>query len=295
MKAIAIATIVVAVFAMPVLEAQCTWTSGPDTITETCGNVGVGTSSPDARLTVGGAERFRLANNATVRAVDVDFNALTGANPSLNGANYRIDLREGQPMHQWWTRPAGAPLPGGLDYAKMVLNEAGNLGVGTISPSFRLDVSGTSRVVGDLIVTGNVSAKYQDVAEWVPATADLAPGTVVVLNPAAINEVMPSQRAYDTRVAGVVSAQPGLILGEAGPAKEQIATTGRVRVLVDASRSPVAVGDLLVTSDVTGAAMKSDAVTIAGIEMHRPGTIVGKALEPLASGKKEILVLLSLQ
>jgi hypothetical protein len=28
---------------------------------------------------------------------------------------------------------------------------------------------------------------------------------------------------------------------------------------------------------------------------HQPGTIIGKALEPLASGKGEILVLLSLQ
>jgi hypothetical protein len=29
--------------------------------------------------------------------------------------------------------------------------------------------------------------------------------------------------------------------------------------------------------------------------MHAPGTIIGKALEPLAGGKGEILVLLSLQ
>jgi hypothetical protein len=29
--------------------------------------------------------------------------------------------------------------------------------------------------------------------------------------------------------------------------------------------------------------------------MHMPGTLIGKALEPLATGKGEILVLLSLQ
>jgi hypothetical protein len=42
-------------------------------------------------------------------------------------------------------------------------------------------------------------------------------------------------------------------------------------------------------------AMKSVAVDFGGIEMHRPGTLIGKALEPLESGQGEIMVLLSLQ
>jgi nucleoside phosphorylase len=96
-------------------------------------------------------------------------------------------------------------------------------------------------------------------------------------------------------VAGVVSEKPGMILGEGSADKAQIATTGRVRVKVDASRGAIAVGDLLVTSDRPGAAMRSEPVSVAGIEMHRPGTLIGKALEPLASGQGEILVLLSLQ
>jgi hypothetical protein len=66
-------------------------------------------------------------------------------------------------------------------------------------------------------------------------------------------------------------------------------------VKVDASRGPIQIGDLLVTSDVSGVAMKSEAVNLGGVQIHRPGTIVGKALEPLAKGKGEILVLLSLQ
>jgi hypothetical protein len=42
-------------------------------------------------------------------------------------------------------------------------------------------------------------------------------------------------------------------------------------------------------------AMKSLAVKLGGVEFHRPGTLIGKALEPLESGVGEILVLLSLQ
>jgi len=118
---------------------------------------------------------------------------------------------------------------------------------------------------------------------------------VVVLDRNFINHVTASSRAYDTKVAGVVSEKPGVILGEASPSKAQVATTGRVRVRVDASRGAIAVGDLLVTADKPGMAMKSEPVSVAGIEMHRPGTLIGKALEPLGSGEGEILVLLSLQ
>jgi hypothetical protein len=41
--------------------------------------------------------------------------------------------------------------------------------------------------------------------------------------------------------------------------------------------------------------MKSMPVEFGGVRMHRPGTLIGKALEPLANGTGEILVLLSLQ
>ena len=77
--------------------------------------------------------------------------------------------------------------------------------------------------------------------------------------------------------------------------KEMIATTGRVKVRVDATKHPVKAGDLLVTSSKPGTAMLSVPVKVGDVEMHRPGTLIGKALEPLASGEGEILVLLSLQ
>src|SRR5207249_9075955 len=99
----------------------------------------------------------------------------------------------------------------------------------------------------------------------------------------------------DTSVAGVVSAQPGVLLGTAGKSKEKIATTGRVKVRVDATRVPIRRGDLIVTSDKPGMGMRSEPVNVAGVPMHRPGTVIGKALEPLGSGEGEILVLLSLQ
>lgn len=180
-----------------------------------------------------------------------------------------------------------------VEMPRMVVKYNGNVGIGSTPAA--LDPAERLFVEGNLHVTGSINAKYQDVAEWVPSNDDLAPGTVVVLDPAVGNGVMASGAAYDTAVAGVVSAQPGLILGEGGAGKEQIATTGRVRVRVDATAAPIRVGDLLVTSDLPGVAMKSEPMEIKGRRFHQPGTIIGKALESLDGGQGEILVLLSLQ
>jgi hypothetical protein len=177
---------------------------------------------------------------------------------------------------------------------RMTINSAGNVGIGTIPGSqYKLDVAGN--INSSATITGNnIVAKYQDVAEWVPSTEKLPAGTVVVLDSTKSNQVISSSQAYDTRVAGVITEQPGIALGESGANKVLVATTGRVRVKVDAGRAPIQIGDLLVTSDIPGVAMKSEPVNLGGVQLHRPGTLIGKALEPLEKGKGEILVLLSL-
>jgi len=202
-----------------------------------------------------------------------------------SGANYGV----GDTVYGLYASGSGGVVNYGVYSAAGTNFFSGNVGIGTTSPNNKLHVAGS------ITVDGNINAKYQDVAEWVESSQELAAGTVVVLDSEKNNQVVASTQSYDSRVAGVISKQPGIALGDRGEGRVLVAATGRVKVKVDATNGPIKIGDLLVTSDKEGFAMKSMPVEFGGVRMHRPGTLIGKALEPLANGTGEILVLLSLQ
>src|SRR5205085_6122775 len=84
--------------------------------------------------------------------------------------------------------------------------------------------------------------------------------------------------AYDTRVAGIVSGangiNPGLSLHQTGvmEGSQNVALSGRVYVLADASNGAIKPGDLLTTSQTPGHAMK---VTD---HARSQGAVIGKAM-----------------
>jgi len=104
-----------------------------------------------------------------------------------------------------------------------------------------------------------------------------------------------STRAYDARVAGIVSGangiNPGIALHQEDALEggENVALSGRVYVLADASGGVIEPGDLLTTSDTPGHAMK---VTD---HARAQGAILGKAMSSLNEGKGMVLVLVTLQ
>lgn len=123
------------------------------------------------------------------------------------------------------------------------------------------------------------------------------PGTVVVIDPASPGDLRVSDRAYDARVAGVISGARGLAPGmlmhaegdEHASGVHPVALTGRVWCKVDADHGAVEPGDLLTTSPTPGHAMKASDATLRG------GAVIGKAMTALEAGRGLVLVLVSLQ
>ena len=150
-------------------------------------------------------------------------------------------------------------------------------------------VKGTLTVQGDIQLVNGDCAEEFDVAS--PGGA--GPGTVMVLGDD--QALYPSSQPYDRRVAGVVSGggdyRPALVLDrrESSRQRSPVALVGKVCCKVDARSGPIKVGDLLTTSPTPGYAMK------ASDQGRAFGAVIGKALQPLASGQGLIAILVALQ
>ncbi len=252
------------------------------------GNLGFNTTAPGSKLHVVGAMQAPAASGTGTNGM-----FRLGATPTTNLV---LDMGVDAASNVYTWLQSRNQTSYATNYSLALNPNGGNVGIGLVAPTEKLDVNGNVKVSGNITASGTINAKYQDVAEWVDSPQELAAGTVVVLDLARSNQVIASKRRYDSHVAGVISLKPGVALGEGGEGRVLVATTGRVKVKVDATNGPINIGDLLVTSDKQGVAMKSVPVKVGGgMRIHQPGTLIGKALEPLQKGTGEILVLLSLQ
>jgi hypothetical protein len=148
---------------------------------------------------------------------------------------------------------------------------------------------------GNVIVTGGIQLAGADYAEDFDIVEPnaAAPGTVMVLDDS--GGVRVSDQAYDRRVAGVVSGaggyKPAVILDRQGMQADRfpVALMGKVYCKVDATSTPVAVGDLLTTSTTPGHAMK------ATDQARAFRAVIGKALQRCDSDRGLIAILVALQ
>jgi hypothetical protein len=106
-----------------------------------------------------------------------------------------------------------------------------------------------------------------------------------------------ADRAYDRKVAGVISGanglSPGMVMSAVGKehadGRHPVALSGRVWCWCDASAGAIEPGDLLTTSDTPGHAQKVRDHSLA------TGAIIGKAMTALGDGRGLVLVLVNLQ
>jgi hypothetical protein len=135
-----------------------------------------------------------------------------------------------------------------------------------------------------------------DLAERFSVSEDKAdPGTLLIIDAAKPGHLTISTRAYDTKVAGIVSGaggvNPGLTLHQAGVMEgdTEVAIAGRVYVKATSINGAIEPGDLLTTSDRPGYAMK------ASDPDRSHGAVIGKAMTALDHGEGLVLVLVNLQ
>lgn len=124
---------------------------------------------------------------------------------------------------------------------------------------------------------------------------EIEPGSVMIIDSENPGKLKLSNEAYDKKVAGIVSGaggvNPGITLHQDGVLEGNIlvAMVGKVYCKVEAFSGPIKAGDLLTTSNISGYAMK-----VTDNQLSQ-GSIIGKAMTELKSGKGLVLVLVNLQ
>lgn len=239
------------------------------------GNVGIGTVTPGTKLHVESSGAAEI----TVKSFD-------------ERAILALDNGLSHPIRYVWTLESG--LGGTYTSLFGIYNRNVNKPGLTIDGNLLVSVKALEITGGaDFAENFDVSAeKYAGN----PSESEIQPGMVVAIDPANPGKLSLSGRAYDRRVAGIISGaggvKPGMTMGQEqtlANGKYPVALSGRVYVWVDAARGAIQPGDLLTTSATPGHAMKARHTAQA------QGAIIGKAMTGLKAGKGLVLVLVTLQ
>lgn len=256
--------------------------------------VGIGTTDPTQKLTLGsgnvllprarGGEDGNLYFGGTTDKGEIGMRLSAGTKGEFQGGF--IDVRAGTLQDGLRFRVDTAT--GAIE--QMRITADGKVGIATPNPQFRLEVNGDIGVTnGDIILTNADCAEDFDICDLEQAE----PGTVMVLGDE--GKLEKSQRSYDKRVAGVISGagdyKPGIVLDkqQSRSGRKPVALLGKVFCKADAQFGAIEVGDLLTTAPTPGHAMKADDPVKAF------GSVIGKALRPLAEGRGLIPILIALQ
>ena len=230
------------------------------------GNVGIGTSTPGAKLDVNGNLKLRGAGR--VFSIDVTNGFSNFENPNGGGVFYEVAGSE------WHT------------FGGHILTDNSDLhGLGIPSrPVANAYVKNLTRT-GVLEITGG-----NDIVEKFKSKEILEAGVLVTIDETDIHNYKTTNKAYQKGIVGIVSGANGVKHGmlleqdDALAGNTKVAIAGRVYVKATAQNGAIKAGDLLTSSDKAGYAMKVTSRKKAF------GSVVGKALTSLDEGEGYVLV-----
>jgi hypothetical protein len=298
------------------------------------GNVGIGTTSPQAKLHVQG-------NQTTTGNLNVGGDVVA--------SSHSVQFDNVSDHHQWSME---SQSPGNLQFVHSFQNDLtgifgsenlltmtthGNIGIGTANPQAKLHVIGTVNATAGVVIGNNPGTTdapiYSDspassrVILWNTATAglmdltckhgdvssltirggadlaepfamsqrDIEPGTVVVIDEENPGKLKSSTRAYDKQVAGIVSGANGVRPGISMIQEDKLELGENVALS----------GRVYVRADASNGAIRpGDLLTTSDTPGHAMkvtdyvkahGAIIGKAMVALHEGRGMVLVLVTLQ
>ncbi|MGH7599578.1 MAG: hypothetical protein ACREOI_24750 [bacterium] len=260
--------------------------AGPNGLTVN-GKVGVGTGSPNQKLEINGGNQevgMRIAWGS-------QFPALYGEIKRAQSGGLIINSNAGGTWADINFQTEGQ--------TRLFVQSDGKVGIGTTTPTERLEVNGNAKVKV-LQITGGADLSEQFEVQGAPNSGGdelrAEPGMVVCIDPQHPGKLLVSSRTYDRTVAGIISGaggvKPGMLMGQdhsIAQGSTPVALSGRVYCYAEASNGAINPGDLLTTSGAAGHAMKVTDYAKA------QGAIIGKAMSSLKEGKGMVLVLVSLQ
>jgi hypothetical protein len=238
----------------------------------------------DSGAFIGGGNQNYIEPGGTYATIPGgSYNTATGANSFAAGSqanahdNNSFVWSDGAFVSSFGTNTFTAHASGGFQFE-------------LASSTVAISASGTLSVPV-LTITGGA-----DVAEpFAMSSAAIPKGSVVIIDEEHPGQLRLSDQPYDTRVAGIVSGangvNPGISLHQVNVLNgdQNVALSGRVYVLAEASNGAIRPGDFLTTSSTPGYAMK------AADHARAAGAILGKAMTGLSEGKGMVLVLVNLQ
>ncbi len=109
----------------------------------------------------------------------------------------------------------------------------------------------------------------------------ISPGDLLVIGSGGKSVLSRARTEYNPTVIGVVSGNPGIIIDATGGKRKlyPVVLAGTALCRIDAQKTPLRPGDLVVTSGTPGCGMKG-----AIDSFDKIGTVVGKALDSLDAG-----------